>query len=88
HWVDLRSPEYNGKPFTTTFIYGYYDANMIFIEPMITRDYLLKKRKFEQELMLPKTFTQRGYYPQKYSIHFDKARRMHIVTLKHLKDMQ
>ncbi|WP_373998141.1 DUF5602 domain-containing protein [Bdellovibrio bacteriovorus] len=88
HWVDMRSPEYNGKPFTTTYIYGYYDANLIFIEPMITREFLLKKKKFEQELMLPKTFTHLGYYPQKYSIHFDKTRAMHFITLKYLKEMQ
>lgn len=44
HWVDVRTPELQGmlgnpagyRPFTTTFIYGSWDGDFIFAEPMIS----------------------------------------------------
>jgi hypothetical protein len=52
HWVDVRSPELQGmlghpeayRPFTKTFIYGAWDGRMTFMEPMITRAYIMAKR--------------------------------------------
>jgi hypothetical protein len=52
HWLDVRSPELqalaghpeNYKQFTKTFIYGTYDGQFIFDEPMITRAYILEKK--------------------------------------------
>ena len=38
HWVDPTTPELNGQPFTTTFIFGSWDGELTFTEPMITRD--------------------------------------------------
>ncbi|RYY10158.1 MAG: hypothetical protein EOO04_37320, partial [Chitinophagaceae bacterium] len=35
HWVDPTSPEFSGKPFTQTFIYGSYNGKVNFYEPMI-----------------------------------------------------
>jgi hypothetical protein len=43
HFVDITSPEFNGGIFTQTFIFGSYESNVIFYEPMITLDYLLSK---------------------------------------------
>lgn len=82
HWVDPRSPEFQGKLFTTTFIYGFYKGQMTFVEPMITRDYLLKREKFEQEIPLPKEFPMDGYYPRAYSISFDANRNLYLVKVK------
>ena len=52
HWIDVRTPEVQAiagkpeayKPFTKTYIYGTWDGEFIFGEPMITRAYLLEKR--------------------------------------------
>ena len=52
HWVDVRSPELQGmmgkpelyKPFTTTFIYGSWAGRFTFVEPMITRAYIMSKK--------------------------------------------
>ena len=43
HWLDSKSPELNGQPFTRTFIYGYYKGLTAFLEPMITLAYLKTK---------------------------------------------
>src|SRR6185436_1717365 len=52
HWLDVRSPELQGmagkpqdfKPFTKTFIYGSWNGEFIFDEPMITKAYLTSKK--------------------------------------------
>jgi hypothetical protein len=84
HWVDSRAPELNGKKFKATFIYGYYDAQLIFLEPMITRAYLLSKAHFSQTLSLPAQVRVHGYYPQKYALIFDSVRDVFRVTLQKL----
>ncbi|NJW55404.1 hypothetical protein, partial [Salinimicrobium oceani] len=42
HWLDSSSPEipFNQGNFTHTFIYGTYNSEVVFLEPMITVDYL------------------------------------------------
>jgi hypothetical protein len=55
HWPDMRSPELQGmlgnpqgyRPFTTTFIYGSWDGDFIFAEPMITRAFIMGRRTAE-----------------------------------------
>ena len=40
HLLDFSSGEWNGRPFTHTWIFGTMGGNLSFWEPMITRDYL------------------------------------------------
>jgi hypothetical protein len=40
HWLPGSTPELHGQPFTQVFLYGFYNGEMIFIEPMITAAYL------------------------------------------------
>lgn len=84
HWVDPRSPEYNGQVFTATFIYGFYGGEMNFLEPMITRDFLLNTTHFETEIPTPEIVPKRGYYPDRYAAHFESCHQRHLVTLKNL----
>lgn len=83
HWVDLLSPEFNGGIFTRTFIYGYYGGNPIFLEPMVTLEYLQSKEEsclpFRQPAMFPDA---NGYYPQKYTVSYDKKKKLHKIVLK------
>ncbi|MGV3527742.1 MAG: hypothetical protein ACO1OO_02515 [Flavisolibacter sp.] len=63
HWVDTASPELKGAAFTETFIYGSYNAELIFFEPMITLDFLKKTSSYERQLPQPAKFQESGYYP-------------------------
>ncbi|MCM2348743.1 MAG: hypothetical protein NDI69_01900 [Bacteriovoracaceae bacterium] len=82
HWVDLLAPEFNGGQFTRTFIYGYYDGNLIFIEPMVTTDYLLSKKSSINPIRQPKQFPyQEGRYPKKYKVYYDAVNKLHKVEL-------
>lgn len=84
HWLDSRSPELNGQPFTTTFIYGFYGGNMAFLEPMITKEFLHQKSGFEKDIPTPEVFPKAGPYPQTYSMSFDQNLKMYFIALKNM----
>lgn len=84
HWVDVTSPELdlqNPSPFTQTLIYGTYDAQVIFLEPMITRDFLLSKPDVSIDVKQPEKFAVEGHYPLKYNIRHDEAKNQLIISL-------
>jgi hypothetical protein len=84
HWVDTASGEFNGQPFTTTFIYGSYDGKMNFWEPMITKAYIESKPDVTIPVKQPAAYPESAYYPTSYSIRFDPERREHTVALEGL----
>ena len=73
HLLDSQSPELKDSlPFTTTFIYGAYEGELIFWEPMITLDFLQKTQDACMEIRQPKAFQQAGYYPTQYCVRQDR----------------
>jgi hypothetical protein len=100
HWLDVRSPELQGltgnpdkfQPFTKTFIYGSWNGQFIFDEPMITRAYLLSKRAAaaaadRDEIIALPTAARRapaGYYPEAYRITYDAEKNEYRVALTRL----
>jgi len=68
HWIDITSPEFNGQPFTQTFIYGSYDGKVTFYEPMITLDFLKNNSNFTRDIPQPAKVQQSGYYPTKLRV--------------------
>ncbi|HEV2219550.1 MAG TPA: DUF5602 domain-containing protein, partial [Casimicrobiaceae bacterium] len=85
HAIDPASPEFHGKPFTATFIYGYYDKQQTFVEPMVTLAYLKSKPSFSAPLARPGSYTKPGAYPSAYRVRYDPARKVYEVTLEQLK---
>lgn len=82
HAVDTTAHELHGTTFNKTMIYGYFKGNLIFTEPMITRDYLLTKPDFSESLKLPAKYPVTGkYYATKYSIKYDAAKKEYTVSL-------
>jgi hypothetical protein len=85
HIVDLLSPEIAGTgPFTKTFIFGKYDANLIFIEPMITVEYLKGKPNESIPIRQPQKWQKTGYYPTSYGIRYNEATKMYRVVMENL----
>jgi hypothetical protein len=82
HWVDPRSHEFHGQAFTKTMIYGSYDGQFIFVEPMITRAYLLSKPNATEPLKLPARYARSGYYPTRYSVRYDPEKKEYTVALE------
>jgi hypothetical protein len=68
HWADITSPEFNGQPFTQTFMYGSYNSKITFYEPMITLNFMKSTTKFSRSIPQPARFKTAGYYPTKMSV--------------------
>lgn len=82
HWIDTLAPEFNGGTFTHTYIYGYYKGEIIFLEPMVTLDYLKSNQTNHTTVRLPSQFSDpEGYYPQRYKISFDNKNKLHKIML-------
>lgn len=85
HLVDPASPEFNGKPFTYTWIYGAYGGKLTFLEPMVTKAFLEKSEDIAVPLKLPKAMPQAGWYPTEYRIQHQPDNGTHTVSLNGFK---
>lgn len=84
HWIDPTAPEFNGKPFKATFIYGFYNGKMVFVEPMVTIAFLKTKPEMTSGLKLPKCYPERGYYPTNYSISYNSMSKEYTLAIGNL----
>lgn len=73
HLIDKTAPELsktNPVKFTHTFIYGAYDSQITFYEPMITKEYLESQPDMCKSVYLPDAWEKSGYYPTEYCIRY------------------
>jgi len=82
HWIDPSSPELHGAPFTHTFIYGSNNGHVHFLEPMITKAYLLSGAMVSKAIPQPIHFAPSNkYYPSTYKIWKNSENGRHYVAL-------
>lgn len=81
HWVDSKSPELHGKPFTATYIYGYYKGDMKFIEPMVALSFLQSKKPFHLNIKQPKAYQHHAWYPRQMHLEYNPASHNYFLTL-------
>ncbi len=83
HWIDPTGEEFQGEPhgFEHTMIYGFYNGEMAFIEPMVSLDFLSSKQSFAGGIAVPKRYTQAGAYPTGYSITYNEATQEYAIAL-------
>lgn len=88
HLIDSKSPELakGGPPFTRTFIYGAFDGQITFYEPMITHAYLASKPTVCADLKLPQAWQVAGAYPTRYCIRHHDGERRYTVSLESFVD--
>jgi hypothetical protein len=100
HWLDVRSPELQQltghpeawQPFTKTFLYGSWDGQFIFDEPMITRAYILSKKTatdpavIDEIIPVPtaQQYSPAGYYPSAYRISWDAQQKEYRIAVTQL----
>jgi hypothetical protein len=82
HWIDPKAGEFNGQPFVKTFLYGNYDGRITFYEPMITKSFFETKTNLTEYIKLPQKYAKPGYYPTRYSVRYDAARKEYTVALE------
>ena len=84
HAVDITAPELsptNPQPFTKTMVLGYYQGRLTFVEPMVTRDELLKKQSFEMAIPHPEVVARNTLLPTKVTATFDEANQQYDFVL-------
>lgn len=83
HWFDPNSSEFHSM-FSKTLIYGFYDGKMVFIEPMITMDFLKEKpvTNVSAEIKQPKAYPKSGvYYPTSYTVQYQPDTKEYVISL-------
>jgi hypothetical protein len=60
-----------GKPFSAVLILGYYEGRMIFVEPMVTQEFLRQKSDFAFDIPEPQVLGGQAYYPTRFAAHYD-----------------
>ncbi len=89
HWLDYNAAELpwnGGEMFTHTLIYGTYDYEVIFIEPMITLDYLVNHADgTEFNIAQPEKFGRSGYYPTTYKMYYDAKHKDYVISMGDMK---
>ena len=84
HWIRPDFPEFHGHPFTESLIFGSYNGRLAFIEPMMTRTFLLSKPSVDKPVPQPKAVQVSGYYPTRYIIGYDATRHLYTVAFEGL----
>ncbi len=85
HIIDLMSPEIAGTGiFTHTFIYGKYDGEVNFLEPMVTKETLDAQVAIDKEIRQPSAWQKSGYYPQRYTVDYDASTQIYSIIMKDL----
>ena len=82
HLIDQTSPEFNGKKFTRTWIYGVYDGRLTFYEEMLTRDYLLSRPAACFPIKPAPAVGVKGYYPSQSCIRYNSQAREYTVSME------
>ena len=80
HMIDSKENLAPGN-FTEVMIYGSWDGNLTFIEPMMTKAWLDTKPTLEELLKLPQAYQKTGFYPTTYKVSFDATTSEYVITL-------
>lgn len=92
HLIDPTAPEFHGRPFTHTWIYGTYDGEITFYEAMITKKWFDDQRSGSTDttdttgdrcapFKQPEAWQRPGWYPTTYCIAYRENRDDYTVAL-------
>lgn len=81
HWLDVTDPVFAGQPFEAVLIYGAWDGDVIFVEPMVTRDLLLSRRDLGGTLGQPARVEEPVSLPGAWSVTFDAEAGVHRISI-------
>ncbi|WP_404301204.1 DUF5602 domain-containing protein [Alicycliphilus denitrificans] len=84
HAINTASAEFQGQPFNATFIYGYYNQRLTFLEPMASLEFLKSKPNFSAPVIRPARYNKQGTYPSSYTIDYNAASKIYEVGLRDL----
>lgn len=77
HWIPLSF----APPFTNILLYGTYDGEVTFVEPMNTLAYINSGVPFSEAYSQPTKFAKTGYYPTVYNVYQNSKNQRQIISL-------
>ena len=89
HWVDPSSPEFTPDGFSRTFIYGFWNGKMTFVEPMLTKAFIesVQTRPHSSvtfDIPQAQQVEKAGYYPTTYGVRHDATAQAYDIVLEGL----
>ncbi len=81
HWIDPASHEFHEETFDKTLIYGTWDGEVIFVEPMITKAYIESKPGSSTPIAAPDSVALPGWYPSAYAVKYDGQAKEYRIAL-------
>lgn len=84
HWMHSASPELapeNPVPFTRTLVYGTWNGRVVFIEPMVTTEFLAGRPSERNPVPVAARYDPPGYYPETYVIEWNGSAREYRIGL-------
>jgi len=87
HLVDVTGPEFQGEPFTHTWIFGAYGGEITFYEAMITKEWFDRQRAGRAPsrcapIKQPLAWQVAGWYPTRYCMEYRENRDDFVVSLE------
>ncbi len=84
HWLDQTDPIFSGAPFEAVLIYGAWDGEVTFVEPMVTRELLQSLRDLGGVIGQPERVAQDVALPNAWRVSFDAENGVHVVSIDDL----
>lgn len=83
HWINPQSAEFQGLPhgFNHTFIYGFYDGTMSFMEPMISLPTLEQHQSVNETIALPVRNAELELHPTHYTLTYNAQAQEYRISL-------
>lgn len=82
HLIDVTSSEFQGEPFTRTWIYGIYDGRVTYYEEMVTRAFLLDRPSECFDIKSPPAVGLAGYYPTQSCLRYHADTGAYTVSME------
>jgi hypothetical protein len=81
HWSNSAADELHDIRFTQTLLYGTWDGRVVFVEPMITREFLMSKPNATIPIAMPEKYAAAGIYATAYIIRWNRELGEYQVAL-------
>ena len=82
HLIDLSGREFQGEPFTRTWIFGMYNGRVTFYEEMVALSYLLSRPDACAEIKSPPAVAVSGFYPTQRCVRYEVDTNAYVVSME------
>ncbi len=82
HLIDLGGPEFQGEPFTRSWIYGAYGGRVTFYEEMVALAFLQSRPDVCSAIKSLPAVAVGGFYPTERCVRYDAGANAYVVSME------